>query len=404
MAVLTALRTKCIEPPAPSMAAPATRDGAPAIDIVSEHGGFLALQPEWDALFARAALPQQVFQSHVFLRHWAQHYLEAGSRLSIVTARRGGRLVMVWPLITQRRFGMTILRFMGVPVAQFGDVLVERTGHEAELLQAGWAAVRGLRADLFELRKLRTDAALASTGMPGDAILLEQREAPYADLDLRVGREGPSAVYAARERSNHRRRLRRLSERGDISFTTLDPGPQAAVLAAEAIAMKQVALTRHGIVAPTVADPRFAAFFHDLAGDAEGGSPLRIAVIRCDDQAIGIDLALDCKQVSFGHVIATHPDHERGGVGGILVHRSFAAAKARGNTLFDLLAPADAYKLEHADGQTVVSDSMLPLSWWGRLVCRLGLRHLRPTLRAAVRNLPEPVTRRLVAWSNTGKG
>jgi CelD/BcsL family acetyltransferase involved in cellulose biosynthesis len=240
--------------------------------------------------------------------------------------------------------------------------------------------------------------------MPADAILLEQREAPYADLDLRVGREGPSAVYAARERSNHRRRLRRLSERGDISFATLDPGPEASVLAAEAIAMKQMALTRHGIVAPTVADPRFAAFFHDLAGDAEGGSPLRIAVIRCDDQAIGIDLALDCKQVSFGHVIATHPDHERGGVGGILVHRSFAAAKARGNTLFDLLAPADAYKLEHADGLTVVSDAMLPLSWRGRLVCRLGLRHLRPALRAAVRNLPEPVTRRLAAWSNTGKG
>ena len=403
MAPSAALRNAFCDQPAARASSSASDGSTLAVEIIRDHAGFLALRAEWDALFARAAEPRQVFQSHVFLRHWAAHYLGLGSSLSIVTVRREGRLAMIWPLQRQRRFGFDLLRFMGVPVAQFGDILLERDGHETALLAAGWKAVRALRADLFELHRLRSDAALHLAGLPDGTIALERREAPFADLDLRVGPDGPSSIYPARERSNYRRRLRRLGEHGAITVSTLGPGPEASNLVTQAIAMKQVALTRHGVLAPTIADPRFAAFFRDLAGDAEGGSPLRLTVIGCDDAAIGIDIALDCKQTSFGHVIATHPAHERGGVGGILVHRSFAAAKARGNTHFDLLAPADAYKLEHADGLIEVVDSMVPLSLKGRIACHIGLEKLRPALKTAVKNLPPSVARRLVAWSNAGK-
>ncbi|WP_156412413.1 GNAT family N-acetyltransferase [Bosea sp. Root483D1] len=87
----------------------------------------------------------------------------------------------------------------------------------------------------------------------------------------------------------------------------LAPGPAATELAGEAVAMRQAALRRHGIIAPAISDPRFGTFFRNLAGDAADGSPLRIALISCADQPIGIDLSLDCKGTSFGHVIAAHP-------------------------------------------------------------------------------------------------
>jgi CelD/BcsL family acetyltransferase involved in cellulose biosynthesis len=381
----------------------AARADEVAIAIVDTTNAFLALRAEWDALFDRAGLPHQVFQSHAVLRHWATHYLDGRMRLSIVTARRDGRLVMVWPLVRERRFGLVSLRFMGVPVAQYGDVLVERTGDEAALLKAGWDAVARLGADLFELRRLRGDSVLAMSGLVSRAALRERLHAPFADLGSRVGPDGPSHAYAPRERSNHRRRLRRLFERGAIGLSMVVPGPDAAGLAVTAIAMKQAALLRHGVLAPTISDPRFSAFFRDLAGDAAGGSPLRIAAISCDGAPIGLDLALDCKGASFGHVIATHPEHERGGVGGLLLHHSFACAKARGNAVFDMLAPADPYKHEHADGFTMVTDSVLPLSWKGRLVVETGLAHWRLLLKRALRRLPPPLTRRLAAWSNTGK-
>ncbi|RDJ20570.1 GNAT family N-acetyltransferase [Bosea caraganae] len=380
---------------------PHVADGAVTIGLVTDLDGFLALRQDWDALFARAALPQQVFQSHVFLRHWATHYLDRHGTLSIVTARRHGRLVMVWPLVRQRRCSLDTLRFMGIPVAQFGDVLVEDEDSEA-LLQAGWRAVLLLHGDLFEARKLRTDSVLARAGLLDEATRTEQVEAPFADLAWRVGEKGPSLAYPSRERSNHRRRLRRLEERGVVGFQTPPPGPEASLLASAAVAMKQASLARHGIIAPTVDDPRFSAFFRDLAGDA-GGTSLRISSIHCNGVPVGIDLSLDCKGRSFGHVIATHPDHERGGVGKILVHHAFASARARGNTIFDLLAPADAYKLEHSDGRVGVSDLLLPLSLKGRLVCGLGIQHWRPALKSAAKRLPPGIARRVAAW-NKGEG
>jgi len=389
-------------PPAASRHRPSAQE-APTIAIIDNPQDFIALREEWDALFARAALPQQVFQSHVVLRHWARHYLDAQSKLSIVTVRRDGRLAMIWPLIRQRRFGIDTLRFMGIPVAQFGDVLVEPGDDAQDLFQAGWKAVRSLGSDIFEARKLRADSALASSGLLGGAVERDRLEAPFADLAFRVGPDGPSQAYRPRERSNHRRRLRRLTERGPISFSCVRPGPEAAALVEQAVAMKQATLQRHGIIAPAISDPRFKAFFRDLAGDDSGGSPLRIALIRCADKPVGIDLALDCKGTSFGHVIATNPDHERGGLGGILIHHSFASARERGNAIFDLLAPADPYKLEHADGQTGVSDLALPLSLKGRIACSLGIAKLRPALKATLKRLPAPVTRRIAAWAASGK-
>ncbi len=386
-------------PPATRLLADREKAALPAIgpaictDIIEGTDAFLALREEWDALFERAAAPHQVFQSHAVLRHWAAHYLDERTSLSIVALRQEGRLAMVWPLVRQRRLGLDTLRFMGIPVAQFGDVLMERSANEAALIQAGWRGVLSLRADLFEARKLRGDSTLARSGLLAGACCSERIEAPFADLGKRVGADGPGECYPARERSNHRRRLRRLAERGALSFDTVRPGEEAASLAREAVSMKRAALARHGIVAPAIAEPRFAAFFGDLAGDAAGRSPLRVAVIRCAGVPIGVDLSLDCKGTSFGHVIATHPDHERGGVGGILIHHSFAMAKSRGSTIFDLLAPADAYKREHADGMTVVSDLVLPLSPKGRLLCGLGIQRLRPALKAAAKRLPAPAAR-----------
>lgn len=130
---------------------------------------------------------------------------------------------------------------------------------------------------------------------------------------------------------------------------------------------------------------------------------MRKATISCAGEVIGIDLALDCKGVTFGHVIAIHPDHERGGVGGLLVHHCFACAQARGSAQFDLLAPADPYKRDHADGVAIVNDYLLPLTAKGRIASLLNSGRWRPLLKSAVQTLPPLVTRRLATWANSGK-
>lgn len=375
-----------------------------SLAIVEGRKAFLELRAEWDALFARAATPQQVFQSHVVLQHWMDHYLDEQHRPLIVTARRDERLSMVWPLVARRRFGIGIVGLMGCPIAQFGDIIAEPGPELPAMVAAGRAALQEHGVDLFEMRKVRADSTLARSEILARAWKTDEQEAVFADLLRRVGPDnGPSTAYPARERSNHRRRLRRLSERGRVVLGMVAPGPEARDLALAAVAMKRATLRRHDVIAPTISDPRFAAFFGELAADAAGASPLRVATIHCADETVGIDLALDCKGVTFGHVIAIHPDYERGGVGGLLIHHSFASAYARGSAKFDLLAPADPYKRDHADGSVIIDDYLLPLTERGRIASLFSPRFWRPWLKVAVRRLPPPLTRKLANWANSDK-
>ncbi|MGX1790154.1 GNAT family N-acetyltransferase [Bosea sp. NPDC055332] len=368
-----------------------------AVEILTGRDAFLALKPEWDGLFARAGLPHQLFQRHAFLRHWCDHYLVADDRLCLVVGREAGRLVMLWPLERRRRLGLELARLMGTPVAQFGDVLVEPGPRREYWLERGWEALRRLGIDLVELRLVRTDGALAHCNRLAVSTPVVSQEALFADLALRVAPDGPSLAYPPRDRSSYRRRLRRLAERGEVGFISHVPGEEARALADQAIAMKRDALVQHGIIAPAVVDPRFARFFAALAADPKDETGLRLSVIACDGRPIGIDLSFDCKGRSFGHVIASDPAFEREGLGRVLVHHAFAGARARGNSIFDLLAPADPYKREHADGAVPVCDFTVPLSWRGQLACDFALPHLRPTLKAIAKRLPASWVRRLAA-------
>lgn len=375
--------------------APAPEKKLAGLDIVvvTSTEGFAALKNEWADLFERAAEPAQVFQNFVFLDHWAQHYLDERTSLSIVTGRKAGRLVMVWPLVRRKQAGTDTLAFMGAPVAQFGDLLIDKAPDTDDWLRAGWAAVRSLGADLFEARKVRADSVFSRCSIESRTISFEHQEAPFADLARRAGADGPGNAYSAKERSNHRRHLRRLAERGEIAFHHLDPGSRAAELAVRAVALKREWLSRSSILSPTVSDARFEAFFRDIAADRQNGSPLRVSVIECDGKPVGIDLSFDCKGHAFGHVLASDPGYEREGVGAILVHQVFANARRRGNTTFDLLAPADPYKLQHADGSTSVQDIVVPFTASGRLFAELVLRRLKPAMKAAARLLPAQLLR-----------
>lgn len=389
------MRARPVHPNAEGAPSPAGKAAAGfSVEILTGRGAFLSLKPEWDALFARAGLPHQLFQRHAFLRHWCDHYLAADDRLCLVVGREAGRLVMLWPL-ERRRLGLELVRLMGAPVAQFGDVLVEAGPRREYWLERGWDALRRHGVDLVELRLIRADAALSHCNRLGLAIPVVNQEAPFADLALRIASDGPSLAYPARDRSNYRRRLRRLAERGDVAFTSLGPGPEACALAEQAVAMKREALAQHGIVAPAVSDPRFARFFAALAADQGDEAGLRLSVVWCDGRPVGIDLSFDCRGRSFGHVIASDPAFEREGLGRVLVHHALASARARGSSIFDLLAPADPYKREHADGAVPVRDFSVPLSWRGQLACDFALPHLRPTLKTIAKRLPPGWVRRL---------
>jgi CelD/BcsL family acetyltransferase involved in cellulose biosynthesis len=357
------------------------------VEIARGIAAFEQLQPEWDQLFTRAAAPHQIFQNHAFLRAWAHAYAGDGGGLTVIAARADGRLVAILPLVRRRRFGIEVLQFMGSPMAQFDDLLLD-DAYAQSALAAVSAAVVGLDADLLEARRVREDGAFWR--LPGhQAIIFEKMEAPFADLALRVADGQPGQAYSSRDRSNYRRRMRRLGERGKLRLHSIGPCDEAGGLAVQAIAMKAATLRRNGVDWGTVGCARFSDFFRRLAVDPASG--LLVSIIELDGRPVGIDLSFLCKEVGFGHVLATDGEFDKEGLGQMLVHHVFAQAKAAGASRFDLLAPADPYKRHHADGATGVESRVYAFTAKGRLAAQLGYRLLMP----AARKLPRSIIRRL---------
>lgn len=344
---------------------PAHKDAAGVrMRVVEGLDGFLALREDWNILFERCAQPHQVFQSHLLLSLWARSYGELSRDMAVVTAWQGERLVGALPLVRVRTAGAVALRLMGARIAQFDDMLLD-PDCDPDTRARLWTAIGELGADYLDVRRVRADSALRQV-LQGCGQPFEMSEAPFACLATRVGKDGPGEAYSSKERSNFRRRLRRLGERGHLSMTTYPAGSHAVSLAMEAIAMKRRFLRRIGVLRSAVNAPEFASFFAGAAADPKSG--LFVSTIEIDGRPVAIDLSFLCKGTGFGHVLASDPEWEREAVGSLLVHHVFAAAKEAGTTTFDLLAPADPYKMRHADGTTPVASHIYPFTAKGRLV------------------------------------
>ena len=359
---------------------------APADGVTVLHGaaGMTALAQEWRALFKRAARPHQVFQSYAFLSLWAKHYCGDGCEPVVAVARAGGRAVAILPLVRQRLFGVPALRAMGLPVAQFSDMIAEPDASPA-LIAEMWKTIAGLGAHVLELRRVRADSDLARLAPPTPYVY-ERQQAPQARLERRVGPDGePGEAYSAKYRSNYRRRLKRLGETGDVKMVGPILGREAQAAALLAVEMKRAWLSHHQLASPAVQDGRFAAFFAEAALDPD--IALQACGIQLDGDYIAIDLSFPCKGACYGHVLAVDPAHEAGGLGPMTVHQSFAAARAGGAEMFDLLTPSSAYKMSHADAAIDVSSRLYAFTAFGRLFAA-GLRHGLPAAKAAAVRMP----------------
>lgn len=398
----------------------ATEAGTVSCTAIESVAAFEALGDEWTALYARAGRSQQIFQSYAWNRVWVDHYIthktaHCNCRLAVVAVRRAGRLVMVWPLVVQRLMGLTQLIWMGYGVTQYGDVLME-PGTDAAVVQQSWRFLTGhFKADLLSLRKVRDDSAIAPflSGLGGRKA--NAQSAPFLDLASAPDFAAFENRYSGKARKNRRRLMRRLGESGTVDFIHAGPGPDARALTLRAIEMKRDWLLHRQTFGAAIRDEQFSDFFADFAALAEAGPQCRASAITLDGAPIAIMIGVADQGRFAGHVFAYDLAHEKSGAGVLLLEELIREGYRKGDTSLDLMAPADAYKLEWSDAAVPVCDWARPLTAAGSVYCRVYLERLREPLKRRVEALP-PGLRKIVlaafydhSWrtcgeSHTGEG
>lgn len=390
-------------PRATASAAPVQRfdepDAAIIFDCVTTRGQFDRLERDWRRLFERAGRGSQVFQTFDWLWHWCNHFLdnqECTTDLHIVTGRRNGDLVVVWPLAVQRCRGLRHLVWMGQPVSQYGDALVDQVRCRHEDLKRSWQfAVAAAQVDVIHLRKVRADAACASVLQSSGASQVAMESAPFLDFTGVDSFESYQRRYSGKARKNRRRLRRRMAERAPLTSKTVTDGAHRGGLAETAVVMKRTWLQARGLVSPALHSDKTRAFFRDAAASSSHPTGARTSVLKVGSQPAALQVSFVAKAHCAVHIIVYNLDFEKAGAGVLLMEDMIASAIDSGVETLDLLAPGDSYKLDWADGAIDVCDWTLALTRVGRLHNALKLNLLPKLTKTLLLALPLAIRRLL---------
>ncbi len=405
--MFTAPRSSEIDHTSAAMAAAGAHDfetmaRAPQLELalVTDRAAFDALENDWNALFEKSGRDTQVFQSFNWNWHWANHYLASaeggidGLNLSIVTARRNGELIMVWPLVAERVRAITQIFWMGEPVSQYGDVLIANTPDALDVMRAGWEFLKSkAKGDVVRLRRVRADARITPLLQEIGARVTNTDYAPYLDLASANTFADYENRYASRARRNRKRLARRLAEVGETKFERHCGGERARQLAVVALELKAQWLKSKGLVSHAIADTRMSAFFAAAAEGTTHSTNCIVAALTCNGEPAALEVSFTCKGRLAMHVIVYNLKYEKSGAGVLLLEQSLRDGYADKLAVYDMLAPGDAYKLEWADGKTEVTDWAQPLTLAGKTYARIYLGLVRGRMKAALSNMPDGLRR-----------
>jgi CelD/BcsL family acetyltransferase involved in cellulose biosynthesis len=385
------------EPALPQSAVGRHRLHAPAhpdeIAVVTTRAALADLADDWNALFEHAGDGRQVFQTFDWTRIWAELFATGktgDATLAIVTMRRAGRLVFVWPLCVERVAGLRQLSFIGAPVSQYSDVLAEHLPDFVDVARAAWVhVVQETRADLAWFAKVRADARIAPVLTAIGAAVTAREEAPYADLTKTPTYAAFETRLTAKARKNQRRHFRRMAERGPMGQEIACQATAADAIDV-ALVFKRAWLTNRGLVSRAFADPRVPEFFRRAATDG-ARTGVQVARFMTAGECANAMVTVTAKDRRTVHILAYGLKFERLSPG--TCHLELAIRQAIDDRIatFDFLAPRHDYKMDWSDGTIAVEDHTLALSRRGWIYSRVYVGCVREGVKALVRRMPRGV-------------
>jgi len=378
----------------PAVSAPSA--AALEFNIISSLGELSRHEQEWNILWANADGPARLFLSFNWLWHWHRAYHSGNSsELAIILGRHQGELVVIWPLVVSKQLGLRTVSFAGMPVSQYGDILVDRTRpeHAAWAMQAWSFAKARLAPDIVHLRKVRAESAAASIMGKLGARQSNRQLAPCIDLAGTANFQDFDQRFSVKDRKNRRRRRKMMTEHGTAGFRRLSGSAEAVAAFDQAMRWKRKWLEDGAMVSAALADVRFDRFFASVLAETDRPAGAEAFELTVNGKPVSIKIAITSGNYRGLHLTAYDRTHEKFSPGRLIVEEVVAASLGDGISALDFLAPAYPYKLDWTEDSIAVSDYSLPVTTAGRLYDRLYLRGLRPRLQWLANSGPQSLRR-----------
>ena len=374
-------------------------DGVVDMGTVTDLENLLALKDDWNRLEAEAGAAHNFFQSFTWCSAWARAYLTEGGDawLRTIVGRRHGKVVMIWPLMVVRHGPLCILKWLSDPVAQYGDVLVDKSDDAQVWLEAAWNKLtHDPGIDGISLRHVREDAAIHHLLTRTCRKLPDPHVARFLDLTSFESAEDHAGTLSGNQRKQRSKRCKKLESMGDIGFRVASGGDGFEDTVRLALAFKQDWQNERGLAGGVIDDPRFEQVFIDVAQGLDAEATSLAGVLALDGVPLAIDLAFRFKGHYFGFVLTQYGPARPHSPAKVLLDLHQKWCIEEGYEQFDMMLPDDPYKLHWTDKAVTVDHFAVSTSLWGTFYCTLYLRALRPFLKRLYRKMPSALRRRLI--------
>jgi CelD/BcsL family acetyltransferase involved in cellulose biosynthesis len=301
------------------------------------------LRPAWECLSARdrRATP---FQHPAWLIPWWRHVGE-GSLLTIAL-RDGAQLAGLLPMYVYPDAGVRRLFPLGIGTSDYCDALC-LPGREAEVMEAGLAALHGLRDrfDVAEIPQLREGSPLLEAAAPGWTCSTGDAE-PCPATQLPASFEALRDNVSAKTLRDLRSVRKRAAEAGATWEAATDDTLPELLEALFRLHGARWAMRGEGGV---LEDPRVQAMHREAAPLLLRSDLLRMIALRLDGRVVAVLHALADPPGRAGrrlyfYISGFDPGLDRLSPGMLLVGEAIERAIAEGIATADFLRGEERYK------------------------------------------------------------
>lgn len=331
--------------------------------------------PDWQAI-ERAGGAETPFQTFAMARAAADVHRRRGEVPRVAVVRRDGRPVVIFPTVLVSQYGLKVVRFLGDPLIQYGDVLCEPGTATRDLTAAWQAAADPAAAHAIHLRKVRADARIAPV-LRDVAGAFNTDEAPFLDT-----------TYAADGADEEPRKLRhcrrKLSGLGALRLDVTQ-GDTARAHLRDALSIKRSWLAARRLPSSVIGDCEWEEALTQLAGHG-GGMRLRVVVLTVADRPAAYEVAFTHGDRWYAFIGAIVEEFARHSPGRVQVADTIAHCRANGFARYDLLAPSDDVKRSYCSDAVKVADYSSALRPSGYLLSAAA--RLSPAAKMLLVRLP----------------
>jgi len=374
-------------------------------ETIEDSAGFRALEADWRGLCERAD-GFGFFQRYDWLwRVWQRVASVRGRSLCIVVGRSEGRVVLIWPLMRDRRQ----LRMLAADKVEYRDIIVERSPHANTWMDVAWGRIKSLKnVDVFLFQDVRADSNL-------NQFLKHQCKKGWKyerkSLTIHLDRFASWDAYAQslpkRMMADQKRQWRRIMSNGTaVRFDVVSSSEELRDGLDWMLRHKVDWLKATGINERAFTSDEYTDFVHDFAQSALKSNHLLFAKLSVDGNIVAAGLGYKFGTEFVLHNFTYDAAWQNYSPGRLLLEKMVGWCFDNGVTLFDFMPDfmleKVSYKTLWANGEFWVTDYLIPVTLRGSAMIAWhasGLSALLKTkwVKVLYRYLPRRVRQRLYA-------